>query len=189
MGAGEIRPEEAAAARICGVKLRLAVDEDLPHLAAIELAAAQLFLDHAEALGIEESALRKAQSLADLRQGRESGLLWVAVDAADRPIGFALAIELDGHLHLEEMDVHPDYGRRGLGSALVEQVRRAARKRGCAVTLSTFRGVPWNAPFYAKVGFRELSAADLTPSLLRIREGEKRRGLNPALRVLMRWDG
>lgn len=167
------------------MKLRLAVEEDLPLLPPIELAAAQLFLDHAAALGIDEGALRSSKSLAELRRGLEAGLLWVAVDGAGRPIGFALALELDGHLHLEEMDVHPDHARRGLGTALVEQVCRAARKRGCAVTLSTFRGVPWNAPFYAKVGFREVSGSELTPGLLRIRDDEKRRGLDPVLRVLM----
>lgn len=171
------------------MKLRLAAEEDLPLLPPIELAAAQLFLDYAEALGIGEGALRSSKSLADLRRAQKDGLLWVAVDTAGQPLGFAMAVELDGHLHLEEMDVHPDHGRRGLGTALVEQVCRAARKRGCAVTLSTFRGVPWNAPFYAKVGFRELPAHELSPGLLAIRDDEKRRGLNPALRVLMRRAG
>ncbi len=109
----------------------------------------------------------------------------MAVDGADRPVGFALAIELDGRLHLEEMDVHPAHGRRGLGSALIGAVCAAARRRGQEVTLSTFREVPWNAPFYAQLGFRQLEDAELTPGLRRLREDEARRGLIPASRVLM----
>jgi GNAT superfamily N-acetyltransferase len=168
------------------VRIRCACDRDLPLLPAIERAAAQLFLDYAADLGLDAAALESATPLEALRRGRENALLWVTVDADDEPLGFALARELDGQLHLEEMDVLPAHTRRGLGTALADQVWRAARARGCAVTLSTFRGVPWNAPFYAKLGFRELKEQELTASLLQIREDERRRGLHPALRVLMR---
>jgi hypothetical protein len=40
-----------------------------------------------------------------------------------------------------------------------------------AVTLTTFRDVAWNGPFYAKLGFREL--VDLSPGLVAMREHER----------------
>ena len=37
-------------------------------------------------------------------------------------MGFALCGAVDGHAHLFEMDVVPEFGRRGIGSALLEAV-------------------------------------------------------------------
>lgn len=168
-----------------GGSVRLARAADLPALPEIELAAGRLFLEYAAALALDESALQSAKPIEELRQGLENGLLWVAIDAADRPVGFALAIELDGRLHLEEMDVLPSHGRRGFGTALIGAVCAAAGRRGQEVTLSTFRAVPWNAPFYARLGFRPLQDSELTPGLRLLREEEARRGLLPASRLLM----
>jgi hypothetical protein len=67
-------------------------------------------------------------------------------------------------------------------------VCRWAEERGyLAVTLTTFRDVPWNMPFYARLGFEEIPAATLTPALRSVLEDEARRGLDPARRVAMRW--
>lgn len=166
-------------------RIRLATDGELALLPEIERAAALLFLEYVAVLGIETALLQSATPLEALRQAQEENLLWVAVDAQDRPVGFALAVELDGRLHLEEMDVHPDHGRRGLGKLLVDEVCTEARRRGQGISLSTFREVPWNAPFYARLGFRQLEESELTPGLQRLREAEARKGLPPDARVLM----
>ena len=64
-----------------------------------------------------------------------------------------------------------------------------AKKTGYpAVTLSTFRDVPWNGPFYARHGFRALEPGELGEGLRRVVEGERERGLQTDLRVVMRWD-
>lgn len=54
------------------------------------------------------------------------------------------------------------------------------------MTLTTFRDVPWNAPFYARAGFRELAAAELSPELAELVREEAARGLDPERRVVMR---
>ena len=41
-----------------------------------------------------------------------------------------------------------------------------------AVTLTTFRDVPWNAPYYERLGFRTLAADEITPGLAAIRAHE-----------------
>jgi len=54
------------------------------------------------------------------------------------------------------------------------------------VTLTTFRDVPWNMPFYARLGFVETPAEDLGAALLSVIGDEMRRGPDPAHRVAMR---
>jgi len=120
------------------------------------------------------------------REAIDAGLLWVAVSDA-RPVGFAHAKLLEaGRAHLDELDVHPDHGRRGVGRRLVGAVCDwAAASSLDAVTLSTFRAPPWNAPFYASMGFRVLADHELTPALRRVVAQETRRGLDPTQRVVM----
>ncbi len=87
------------------------------------------------------------------------GSLFVA-DFAGRPVGFAAADIRDGYGHLMELDVLPEHAGHRLGARLVDAVCDWAGAQGCAaVTLSTFRDVPWNAPYYARMGFRELPRA------------------------------
>jgi len=155
---------------------------DVPHLAAIELAAARLLAGHAP-----ESVLSETTSAHDLIQAVSQGRLWVAL-ADDQPVGFAHVELLEpGAAHLEEIDVHPDHGRRGLGTKLVEAVCEGAAARGySSVTLTTFRDVPWNMPFYARLEFEEVAPPDLSAALISVLQDEVRRGLDPARRVAMR---
>lgn len=108
--------------------------------------------------------------------------------ALDAPVGFAYVKLLEaGAAHLEELDVHPDHGRRGLGRRLVTAVCEwAAARRYESVTLTTFRDIPWNMPFYASLGFEEIPAAALSAALASVVEDEVRRGLEPSRRVVMR---
>lgn len=156
--------------------------EDLPRLAAIELAAANLLAGHAP-----DSVLRETSSLFELRYAQTQGRLWVAL-VNDVPVGFAHVEVLEPlGAHLKEIDVHPDHGRRGIGTSLVTAVCNWAALAGYAfVTLTTFRDVPWNLPFYARLGFLEIKPKDLSSPLRSVLEDEARRGLDPAGRAVMR---
>ncbi|WP_411757210.1 hypothetical protein [Streptomyces venezuelae] len=57
-----------------------------------------------------------------------------------------------------------------------------------ALTLTTFADVPWNAPYYARIGFRPLADAELTPALRTIRAHEAELGLDRWPRLCMRRD-
>lgn len=152
-------------------------------LGAIEIAAAARFRDR----GIDGAFLEEAQSIDDLAVAAREARLWVATHAG-RCVGFALARRLDdGESWLEEVDVHPEHGGRGLGRALVERTIAWARESGAAsIALSTFRDVPWNAPFYARLGFRELAPPELPPAIRRIVDEERSRGLPTDRRLVMR---
>ena len=83
------------------------------------------------------------------------------------PVGFALVSLRGGTLYLDQISVHPDHGRQGLGAALLGRVVDEARTRKLRrVTLSTFRDLPWNGPFYARHGFREIKRSDMANWML-----------------------
>ena len=80
------------------------------------------------------------------------------------PIGFAVLDAVDGATHLAELDVSPAVQGRGVGTVLIEAVCGFALGRGHrAVTLTTFREVRWNGPYYASRGFVALDPASIGP--------------------------
>ena len=163
--------------------VRPARPDDLPALPEVERRASALFAGY----DVEEGVLADVTTLADFETAAARGLLWVAADPDDAPVGFALAEMIDGNVHLDELDVAPEFGRRGLGAALVREVCAYAERTGvAAVTLTTFRDVPWNAPFYTKLGFEPVPEAEWTPELRRTVAKETAGGLDPAKRVVMR---
>lgn len=156
--------------------------QDLHLLPAIELAAAVLLNGHAPA-----SILCETTSDREFIAAHRAGRLWVALNG-DTPVGFSQAEVLSSHeAHLKEIDVHPTHGRRGLGARLVAAVCEWAARAGYpTVTLTTFRDVAWNMPFYARLGFEVVPAGELSAELLHVVEDETRRGLDPLRRVVMR---
>jgi GNAT superfamily N-acetyltransferase len=162
--------------------ITMARPQDVPLLTAIEIAAAQLLAGHAP-----ESVLNETTTLKEFHAALASGHLWVAL-IADRPVGFALVEILEPTAaHLKEIDVHPEHGRGGIGTELVRTVCEWAINNGYDfVTLTTFRDVPWNAPFYERLGFEVIPPNELTGALRQIIEGEWNRGLDPERRVTMR---
>jgi GNAT superfamily N-acetyltransferase len=155
--------------------------DELEGLRDIERAAGVLF---AEA-GMPDIATNEPTPLAELREYVRAGRAWVvAVD--DRPVGYAVVDVIDGNAHLEQISVHPDVGRRGLGAALLHHVCVWAGEQDyAAVTLTTFADLPFNAPFYAKHGFRVLAEDEIGPELRAKRAQEGADGLDLSRRVCM----
>jgi GNAT superfamily N-acetyltransferase len=127
--------------------------------------------------------------LETLRDAQAEDRLWVAADANDVPVAFVYARQVEDHLYIQELDVARDHQRRGIGGRLIEAVCRAAAERGfAAVTLSTFADVPWNAPYYERLGFARLPHDGLTPGMREIEHEEAAFGLDTSRRVFMRRD-
>jgi hypothetical protein len=73
---------------------------------------------------------------------------------------------LDGNAHVAQVSVPPAHGRRGFGRRLVAQVEAWGRAAGLpATTLTTFRDVPFNGPYYTRLGFREMAVGEIGPEL------------------------
>ncbi|MCI0383751.1 GNAT family N-acetyltransferase [Streptomyces sp. CNQ085] len=157
--------------------------DELPLLQDIERAAGQCFRD----IGMPEIAEDEPLPLGELARYHRAGLAWAAVNGADVPVAYLIADRVDGCLHVEQVSVHPDSARRGVGRSLLEHLADHARSEGVpALTLTTFTRVPWNAPYYARCGFRVMDDTGLTPGLRRIRESEAAHGLDRWSRVCMR---
>lgn len=159
--------------------------EHLRAIPKIEQAAAATF-------PVEDLPLRLRYEVTDsvtLRLAQENGRLWVALDETDQPVGFALAEVADGQAYLSEMDVYPEHARRGLGTRLVRAVVAWAVSRNFDnVSLVTFRHLPWNAPFYEKLGFVQLADSELGQELREFIEEEAQAGIDAANRVGMRMN-
>ncbi len=166
-----------------GVSIRLAGPGELPLLQALETAGGELFRQ----IGMTDIADHAPPPLHVLRTYQRAGRAWVAADADNQPVGYILLKVIDGAAHIEQVTVHPDHQRQGLGRALIEAANHWAAEQSLpALTLSTFREVPWNAPYYANLGFQVLPEDELTPGLLKLRTEETAIGLDPAARVFMR---
>ena len=181
-------------------KIRLAERRELPLLPELERRAGRRFEQVADLVGMPDDL----SPLDELEQACEAGRVWVAVAGGGPPhpgslprrqtgsapggtlAGFAYAAVIDDCCHLEEVSVLPQYGRLGIGTALVGAVREHAIRAGLrGVTLTTFRDVAWNVPFYRRLGFEVLNAEALTPGLAAAVADEVRRGLPSHLRVAM----
>ena len=162
--------------------IRPARAEDLMLLAPIEQSAAILFQNTPYSFLVSAESL----PLEFVQQRFQVGQVWIAVDRADTAIGYAITTEVDDTLYLQQIDVEPAYGRKGIGSALIHTVCDWAKSHGyLVVSLSTFRDIPWNAPFYAKLGFYSIDESELTPGFQQIRLKESEAGLPISERVIM----
>jgi GNAT superfamily N-acetyltransferase len=140
--------------------VRDASDADWAQLPEVEAAADELFVS----LGVTD--------LPAPASAEERAASWRVLVVGEPVQGFAVLELFDGAVHLEQLSVHPAHSRRGIGGALLAASVEAAREHGAdRVTLLTYADVPWNAPFYARHGWRE---TEPTPALagLRRREGE-----------------
>lgn len=111
----------------------------------------------------------------------------MAVDAGERPVGFLAAERVAPELHIWELSVREEWQGGDIGRRLIAKACAAAEMIDLtAVTLTTFRDVPWNAPFYAKVGFAILEGDEIGDRLKKILTYETEIGLPGERRCAMR---
>lgn len=187
----------------CGVRrfgvIRRAEARDLRRLQDVERAAGAPF----RGLGMSVVADDDPPALADLRAYQARGRAWVATDDAaddqdgdgvgddvggdDVVVAYLLLDVVDGAAHVEQVSVDPRCARRGLGRQLIDTAAGWALQQGLdTMTLTTFADVPWNAPYYARLGFAVVPPAELGPGLLAVRRHERELGLDAWPRVSMR---
>jgi GNAT superfamily N-acetyltransferase len=165
------------------VPIRPPRPDELEALVAIEREAGALFAD----VGMPEIAHDDPGSVTELEPFRADGRAWVAVDDEDRPVAYLVSEVVDGCAHIEQVSVAPAHAGRRIGAALVEHLAGVAASEGlAALTLTTFRDVPWNAPYYERLGFVVVDPADQGPELAALVAEEAERIPGDAPRVAMR---
>lgn len=166
-------------------RTRAARLDDIEAIRAVERRAGRRF---AEA-GYPAIAAFEVLEAAALRAGIEAGGLLVLADPEDVPVGFVLLEPAPDAAHVHEIDVAPEWQRRGLGRRLLDHAAGWALGRGLdRLTLTTYRDLPFNAPFYSRYGFRVLGEREQGPRLAAIRAEERARGIEIVPRVAMALD-
>lgn len=162
--------------------IRLARSEDAEAFPKIEVAAGTLF---AALPGFEHIAAGEPISVDRHRRLIAKRHCLVAA-AGDQIAGFIACEPFRRELHVWELSVHPDFQRQGLGARLLRGAMIDAHNAGfSAMTLTTFRQVPWNAPFYERLGFIEVEDSRSKARLDALLDAEEKAGLNREQRVAM----
>lgn len=164
--------------------VRAAAAAEVVLLGPLERAAGERFRD----VGMASVAGDDPPTIEDYERARRDGRLWVAT-LDDEVVGYAWAEDLAGQAHLEQVSVLPEAGGQGVGIALVDRVQAWATEQGAAsLTLSTFRDLRWNGPWYRRLGFTDLDPEEIATDArwqgLRAHEAE--RGLDIGARIVMR---
>lgn len=169
--------------------IRLANKTDVANLSDIEVAAAQQFLPYLDWLKIPVDILEGLVTQSFLQKAQMDKRLWIATifeQDIEKPVGFIVAKFLLESCFIVELSVHSGYVRMGIGSALVKACCEGARDRGFRqISLTTFRKVPWNIPFYQRLGFEVLPAKAWSQEIRAIVEHEARYGFLPEKRAVM----
>ena len=157
--------------------IRPALPADVLGLPAIEAAAGEAF----RTVGMPEIADDPLPDVQQLKRHASDGRVRVAT-VSNEVVGYALAGVRDGSAHLEQVSVHPDHAGQRIGADLIDAVTSWARDRGDdRLTLTTFADVPWNAPYYRKLGFRALPDDALGPQLAAELSAERMRFTAPRI--------
>lgn len=165
--------------------IRSARDSDATLLPAVERSAVRRFQMVPGLEWVAEGdVLGEAVHLGCIR----GGTCWVAVDGRDCPVGFLSAeVIAQRELHIHEMSVSAAFQGHGIGRALLHTaIDWTVNHRLAALTLTTFRDVPWNAPFYGRIGFEVLAVSGLDERLSALLLKEVEEGFAEGRRCAMR---
>lgn len=164
--------------------IRRAQLADAVALPAIERSAAELFRCDPSLAWLADAAVPDAEHH---QMAIETEQVWVAQSADGVLMGFLNAVEIDNELHIQELSVRQRFQGRGAGRKLLLTAVEHARYRELyGLTLTTFRDLPWNEPFYQRQGFETLSPAQLGPRLATVLNDEVAHGLPGERRCAMR---
>ena len=164
------------------MRVRLARPDDIPALPLLEDSAGQAFRG-TDQDWIADDIVIEADAYPPLVA---AGGVWVSEADDGTVTGFVATEPLDDALHILEMAVHQDHQRQGIGARLMaaalDHGKRASYPAATLTTAwtawtirHTSRTIPWNAPFYARLGFLILD--EPSPALQAILAEEAARGL------------
>jgi ribosomal protein S18 acetylase RimI-like enzyme len=93
--------------------IRDARTSDFDAIIAIELAVGEAFRE----IGMAAIADDPPPSPMRLAEFMRSGVGWVETGDSDHAVAYLLLEQIDERAHIEQVTVHPDVARRGIGAA------------------------------------------------------------------------
>ncbi|RDC60513.1 4-(cytidine 5'-diphospho)-2-C-methyl-D-erythritol kinase [Alteripontixanthobacter maritimus] len=143
-------------------RIRLARPDDAQAFHDVEADAGGLLEQHPSLAQITLPSPRSSQEYAAMIDKGHS----LAAVSEDAVIGFVATRPFGRELHIHELSVRRSFQRRGIGATLLGALAIDAHNAGfAALTLNTFRDIPWNAPFYARQGFEIIGDIEAHPRL------------------------
>lgn len=158
---------------------------DVEHLPPVERSAGSAFKSLPGLAWVADYSVMSAEEHKSLVA---TGLSWVALNSSSQTIcGFINAEIIESEFYVGEVSVSETYQKKGIGSKLFKTALTQAKSLGLSTaTLTTFIDVPWNAPYYQRLGFVILTADTLPQYLERKLQEEKSAGLPLDRRCAMR---
>ncbi|KAG9245321.1 acyl-CoA N-acyltransferase [Calycina marina] len=155
---------------------------DIPLLGPLERSAAEIF----RTVNMDSLLDLPTLSRFNLTSLIDAGHLWVAVDRYDQLMGFIGGENIGGNFHIVELSVAQRFQGNGIGKMLMARMMDDVKREGFrATTLTAFRSIPWNGPFYRKLGFMEVDLGEMGHDYMKIWQNEGSLGLDMGQRCLM----
>ena len=166
------------------IEVRPAHEGDISILPEIERSSSVLFRQWP---GLEWIADDDVQSEEQHRRLIANGVAFVAEMKGHGVVAFLNGETTSDALHVWQIAVHREQQGRGIGRHLLAAAQHFATDHGInALTLTTFKQVPWNEPYYHRLGFITLDRDEIGPWLQAVLDAEERAGLPAAKRCAMR---
>jgi len=165
--------------------IRKTQQSDLEHLETVERSAANAFRAFPELAWLADDGVT---SIEEHKRILAQGSSWVAFNTTSQVIaGFILAEIIESDFYIKEVSVSGAHQKKGIGTKLFSIALENAKSLGLPyATLTTFRDVPWNAPYYERLGFIILKDDALPPYLKETLQAEASSGLLSDRRCAMR---
>ncbi|MEP3889446.1 MAG: GNAT family N-acetyltransferase [Hellea sp.] len=170
---------------LMGYIIRETEISDVEQLLLVERSAGSVFKSLPGLAWIADDSVISAEEHKSLLA---KGFSWVALDFLSQAIcGFIHAEIIEGEFYVGEVSVCETYQKKGIGSKLLKTALTQAKSLGLSTaTLTTFIDVPWNAPYYQRLGFVIIPEDTLPRYLERKLQEEKSAGLPLDRRCAMR---
>jgi ribosomal protein S18 acetylase RimI-like enzyme len=184
MAAAAVQERESESFKsVAEFSIRSAQSWDIPLLEYVERSAAEIF----RTVNLGFLADGDTVDPAALRAMAQANHLWVATNRFDQPIGFVGGEYLSGNFHIVEISVAKEFQGKGVGKALMTaMVEHISREGYNSITLTTYKNLPWNGPWYSRLGFFEVNAHDMGRDYLDLLASEAQHGLDVRSRCVMR---
>ena len=154
-----------------GIKILPATKDDTGILPDFQFEAGLRFAS----IGMESVANMQAPDRADFESKRkhpETALL--VAKHEDTITGFIAVESQSGVGFIEEVSVAMAHAGQRIGASLISAAEKWGLDRRLEqMYLTTFTQVPWNAPYYRRLGYQDCKATDAPPQIARHLKSEQ----------------
>lgn len=164
-------------------RIRRAVPSELGTLIAIDDAASELYTEAGLEVSFGSGHPFVVAETERWRKAVGSGQAHIAVDEWGAVLGFVVLGMVDGAPYLDQVSVHTNSMRKGIGSKLLQFSIEWSGAR--PLWLTTYAHLEWNMPYYERMGFEYVAETLCGPEICAILADQRKHLPDPDKRVAM----